>query len=45
MLSALLFHVFGFTTRWSLRAPGLAAALLLPTLVIAVVDWRVRSRR
>ena len=42
---SLLYHFLGFTNRWSLRAEGIALALLAPIVVIAVVDWRMRSRR
>lgn len=44
-LTNLLYQVFGFTTRWSLRAQGLGVALLVPVIIVAVADWRIRARR
>ncbi|MEP6621160.1 MAG: hypothetical protein ABJE47_17680 [bacterium] len=44
-LTQLLHDVFGYTTRWTLSAPELGLALLVPVVVLAFADWRVRSRR
>ncbi|MFI5255968.1 MAG: hypothetical protein ACHQRK_01825 [Gemmatimonadales bacterium] len=38
-------HLFGLVSQWNTRARGFGLLLLLPVVVIAVADWRVRRRR
>jgi hypothetical protein len=45
MASDLLAHLFDTASRMSLRASGLAFALLLPVCVVALGEWRVRRAR
>jgi hypothetical protein len=45
MASDLLGQLFSVASRWSLRAPWLAFALLLPVCVVALGDWRIRRTR
>ena len=44
-LAQLLADLLGLSSRWSLRASGLAFALIVPVCILALADWRVRARR
>jgi hypothetical protein len=38
-------RLFGLVSRWNMRARGFGLLLLLPIVIIAIADWRVRRLR
>ncbi|MGH9141839.1 MAG: hypothetical protein ACRD2I_11970 [Vicinamibacterales bacterium] len=44
-LTEAVLRLFGLVSQWNTRARGFGLLLLLPIVVIAIADWRVRRRR
>ena len=44
-LTNALVWLFGIASRLQVRARGFALLLLIPVVLIAVTDWRIRQRR